>query len=68
MAGKLTVYASNTGSSEDLTRMVTVKVGDGAEESLPGGYPSSNGAVPVEFNITAGKVYFGGLQGASECC
>ena len=56
MAGKLTVYASNTGSSEDLTRMVTVKVGDGAEESLPGGYPSTNGAVPVEFNITAGTV------------
>lgn len=48
--------------------MVTVKVGDGAEESLPGSYPSSNGAVPVEFNITAGKVYFGGLQGAGECC
>ena len=56
MAGKLTVYASNTGSSEDLTRMVTVKVGDGAEDSLPGGYSSSNGAVPVEFNITAGTV------------
>ena len=56
MPGKLTVYASNTGSSEDLTRMVTVKVGDGAEESLPGGYSSSNGAVPVEFNITAGTV------------
>ena len=56
MPGKLTVYASNTGSSEDLTRMVTVKVGDGAEESLPGGYSSSNGAVPVEFNVTAGTV------------
>ena len=56
MAGKLTVYASNTGSSEDLNRMVTVKVGDGAEESLPGGYSSSNGAVPVDFNITAGTV------------
>ena len=56
VAGKLTVYASNTGGSEDLTRMVTVKVGDGAEESLPGGYPSTNGAVPVEFNIAAGTV------------
>ncbi len=55
-AGKLTVYASNTGSSEDLTRMVTVKVGDGEPESLPGGYSSSNGAVPVEFNIKAGPV------------
>ena len=56
VAGKLTVYASNTGSSEDLTRMVTVKVGDGEPESLPGGYSSSNGAVPVDFNVTAGTV------------
>ena len=56
MAGKLTVYASNTGDSEDLTRMVTVKVGDGEAESLPGGYASSGGAVPVDFNITAGTV------------
>ena len=56
MAGKLTVYASNTGDSEDLTRMVTVKVGDGDAESLPGGYASSGGAVPVEFNVTAGTV------------
>ena len=56
MAGKLTVYASNTGDSEDLTRMVTVKVGDGEAESLAGGYASSGGAVPVDFNITAGTV------------
>ena len=56
VAGKLTVYASNTGSSEDLARMVTVKVGDGEPESLPGGYSSSNGAVPVDFNVTAGTV------------
>ena len=56
MAGKLTVYASNTGDSEDLTRMVTVKVGDGDAESLPGGYASSGGSVPVEFNVTAGTV------------
>ena len=56
VAGKLTVYASNTGSSEDLNRMVTVKVGDADPESLPGGYSSSNGAVPVDFNVTAGTV------------
>ena len=56
VAGKLTVYASNTGSSEDLTRMVTVKVGDGEPESLPGGYPSSGGPVAVDFNVTAGTV------------
>ncbi|MBQ7019995.1 MAG: DUF4957 domain-containing protein [Bacteroidales bacterium] len=55
-AGKLTVYASNTGSSEDLTRMVTVKVGDGEPESLPGGYSSSNGPVAVDFNVTPGVV------------
>ena len=56
VAGKLTVYASQTGDSEDLTRMVTVKVGDGEPESLPGGYKSSGGPVPVDFNITAGTV------------
>ena len=56
MAGKLTVYASNTGDTEDLTRMVTVKVGDGEADSLPGGYASSGGAVPVEFTIKAGTV------------
>ncbi len=56
VAGKLTVYATNTGSSEDLTRMVTVKVGDGEPESLPGGYSSSNGPVAVDFNVTPGVV------------
>ena len=56
VAGKLTVYASNTGDSEDLTRMVTVKVGDADPDSLPGGYPSSGGPVPVDFNIAAGTV------------
>lgn len=55
-AGKLIVHASNTGNSEDLTRMVTVKVGDGEPESLPGGYASGAGAVPVEFNVTPGVV------------
>ena len=56
VAGKLTVYASNTGDSDDLTRMVTVKVGDADPESLPGGYKSSGGAVAVDFNITPGTV------------
>ena len=56
VAGKLTVYASNTGSSEDLTRMVTVKVGDAEPESLPGGYSSSDLGHAVDFNITAGTV------------
>ena len=56
VAGKLTVYASNTGSSEDLTRMVTVKVGEAEPESLPGGYSSSDLGHAVDFNITAGTV------------
>ena len=56
MAGKLTVYASNTGSSEDLTRMVTVKVGEAEPESLPGGYSSSDLGHAVDFDITAGTV------------
>ncbi|MBE6240077.1 MAG: DUF4957 domain-containing protein [Bacteroidales bacterium] len=56
VAGKLTVYASNTGSSEDLDRKVTVKVGDGEPESLPGGYSSSDLGHAVDFNITAGTV------------
>ena len=56
VAGKLTVYASNTGSSEDLTRMVTVQVGDAEPESLPGGYSSSDLGHPVDFDITAGTV------------
>ncbi len=56
VAGKLTVYASNTGDSEELTRMVTVQVGDAEPESLPGGYKSSEGAHQVDFNIVKGTV------------
>ena len=56
VAGTLTVWASNTGDSEDLTRMVTVKVGDADPESLSGGYKSSEGAHQVDFTIGAGTV------------
>ena len=56
VAGSLSVYASNTGDSEDLTRMVAVKVGDAEPESLPGGYKSSEGAHQVDFTIGAGTV------------
>jgi len=45
--GTVKVWASNTGNSEDLTRMVT---------SLPGGYASGGGAVEVEFSVKAGEV------------
>jgi hypothetical protein len=56
VAGALSVWASNTGDSEDLTRMVTVKVGEADPESLPGGYKSSEGAHQVDFTIGAGTV------------
>lgn len=56
VAGKLSVWASNTGSSEDLTRMVTVKVGDADPESLPGGYSSSDAPHQADFNIGKGTV------------
>ena len=54
--GTLKVWASNTGNSEDLTRLVTVNVG-GDEQSLPGGYASGGGAVETEFSVPAGEVY-----------
>ena len=54
-AGTLTVTASNTGSSEDLTRMVYVKVGDDVQQ-LGGGVPSTSPAT-LEFSVAAGDVY-----------
>ena len=53
--GTLKVWASNTGNSEDLTRMVTVNV-NGDIQSQPGGYATGGGAVEVEFSIAAGEV------------
>ncbi|MBQ8307328.1 MAG: hypothetical protein IJX56_00830, partial [Alistipes sp.] len=50
-SGTLKVTASNTGSSEDLTRMVTVKVGDAEPMSLPGGYVKDS-PVTLAFDIT----------------
>ena len=53
--GTLTVKVSNTGSSEDLTRMVTVEVG-GVPESQPGGF-SSNDPQTLTFEVkSAGDV------------
>ena len=54
-AGTLTVTASNTSNSEDLTRMVTVNQG-GAETSLPGGAASNASASVVSFDVQAGEV------------
>ena len=56
VAGTLTVYSSNTGGSEDMSRMVTVKVGDAEPESLPGGSPSGNEPTKNDFNVGAGTV------------
>ncbi len=55
-AGKLTVWSSNTGNSEDLTRLVNVKSGNYAA-SVPGG--SANTGAPSECifkNVPAGEV------------
>lgn len=48
-SGKLTVMASNTGDSEDLTRMVTVSV-NGETQSVAGGVPSSSPKI-CEFDL-----------------
>ena len=56
VAGTVTVYSSNTGSSNATDRFVTVKVGDGEEQSLVGGTPSGEPATKTEFNIGAGNV------------
>lgn len=50
-SGKLKVVASNTGSSEDLARMVTVAVNGNVVESLPGGYSSAT-PTACEFDLT----------------
>ena len=54
-AGKVVVTASNTGNSEDLTRMVTVNQG-GVEDSKAGGVASNGPASVVEFEVEAGEV------------
>lgn len=50
-SGKLKVVASNTGNSEDLTRMVTVAVNGSVAGSLPGGYSSAT-PTACEFDLT----------------
>jgi len=54
--GTLKVWASNTGSSEDLTRMVTVNQ-DGEETSIAAGTPSNAEQTVCEFSVKAGDVY-----------
>ena len=54
-AGTLTVYVSNTGDNEDMTRMVTVKQ-DGKEQSQPGGTKTSAPQTIVTFEVEAGDL------------
>ncbi|MBP5521543.1 MAG: DUF4957 domain-containing protein [Bacteroidales bacterium] len=54
--GVLKVWASNTGSSEDLTRLVAVNVNN-EEQTVPAGTPSSAEPTVAEFNVPAGEVY-----------
>jgi len=54
-AGKLTVVASNTGSSEDTSRKVYVKVGESVVEKV-GGVPSTS-PTTLEFDVDAGDVF-----------
>ncbi|MBO4434287.1 MAG: DUF4957 domain-containing protein [Bacteroidales bacterium] len=54
-AGKLTVVASNTGSSEDLNRKVYVKVGDTVQEKAGG--VASTAPITLEFDVDAGDVF-----------
>ena len=54
--GTLKVWATNTGGSEDLTRMVTVNQ-NGEEVSVPGGVPSGGEPAVCEFSVMAGDVY-----------
>ncbi len=54
--GTLKVWATNTGGSEDLTRLVTVNQ-NGEEVSVPGGVPSSGEPAVCEFSVMAGDVY-----------
>ena len=56
-SGKLTVVASNTGSSEDLNRMVTVAVDGAVVGSLAGGYASTTPtACEFDLTVTAGSI------------
>ena len=55
--GTLKVWASNTGSSEDLSRMVTV-FSNGEEVSIPAGVPSNGEPAVCEFSVSAGDVLF----------
>lgn len=54
--GKLKVTVSNTGGSEDLSRLVAVCVDGGEPQTLPGGSPSTDAPTVCEFDVTAGLI------------
>ena len=55
--GTVKVWASNTGSSEDLSRQVVVASGDEEGVAQPGGTPSNADPTVNEYSVKAGKVY-----------
>lgn len=53
-AGKISVWATNTGDSEALDRTVAISV-DGTEvDAQPGGYPKKDGGHQLDFEIASG--------------
>ena len=63
-AGTLSVWATNTGDSDDLTRTVDVKVGSAAAQSQAGGYAKKDGPHQLDFSVNAGEVYvYGAVNG-----
>jgi hypothetical protein len=56
-SGTLSVWATNTGDSEDLTRTVDVVVGSAAAIKKAGGYAKKDGAHQIDYDISAGEVY-----------
>ena len=61
-AGTLKVKTSNTGSSEDTSRKIYVKVGDSVDQKS-GGFPSTT-PQEVEFSVAAGDVIISTNGGA----
>ena len=51
VSGTLKVYSSNTGDSEDLTRMVAVAVGSAEAVTVPCGYAAKDGPHECTFDI-----------------
>ena len=53
VAGKLSVWATNTGDSDALDRTVEIALDGNVVDSLPGGYAKKDGAHQLDFEISA---------------